>query len=70
METYYQNKHQEKKHHCQGNDYSSKLVRSEVSAPLDYTNKINLREKEKIFKDIYSSIEMFNKLVCEARKTV
>ena len=68
MEIYYQRKKQLKDQCYQTNDYIAQLDQSEIPPPLYYENIFSLRDKEKIFKDVYSSIEMFNKLAYDATK--
>lgn len=59
METYYEKdvKGQIMKHY-----------QPEPSTPLAYENEISLQEKENLFKEIYSNIALFRRLVYEARK--
>ena len=44
------------------------LSQSEASIPLVYRNELSLKDKENIFKDIYSSIKLFYELIYEAKK--
>jgi hypothetical protein len=39
----------------------------EASAPLAYENELSQEEKENIFKDIYSCIKLFDRLLYEAK---
>lgn len=68
METYYQGNNQSRNQSYQTNNHIAQSYQSEPSPPLSYDNMISLRDKKKIFKDVYSSIEMFNKLAYDARK--
>ena len=58
MENYYQKKNQMKKASNTG----------ENSTYHSYENLVSSKEKENIFKDIYSNIELFYRLVYEARR--
>lgn len=39
---------------------------SEISNPSAYKNEFSLKDKENIFKDVYSSIKLFDRIIYEA----
>lgn len=57
METYYQKEKQ-----------IVEQSQPEVSIPQNYINEFSLKDKENIFKDIYSSMYQFNKIFYEAKR--
>ncbi len=56
--------------HYQGNvkEQIRESYQPETQIPLTYSSDFIFEEKERIFKDIYPAIKMFDRLVYEARK--
>lgn len=46
------------------------IKQPEASIPSAYSSDFIFEEKERILKDIYSSIKMFDKVIYEARKEI
>ena len=55
METYYEKDAKEK-------------YQPEASTPSAYKSEMSLQEKENLFKEIYSNIRLFDRLVYETKK--
>lgn len=53
--------------HYQKN-YVKEKIQPEIQVPLAYSSNFIFEEKERIFKDIYPTIKMFDKFIYEARK--
>ena len=59
METYYEK------------DVKEQLIKQyqpEASTPLAYKSESVLKDKEAVFKDIYSSIKLFDRLIYEVKQ--
>lgn len=56
------------KHYENVKEQIRELSQSETSVPSAYKSEFSPEEKENILKDIYNSIHLFYRLVCEAKK--